>query len=256
MEQKLFFTNSKGSKLCGIVSDPTHDKSKPVIIMIHGFSSNKNTVKFTRLQDILNPKGISTFRFDIWGHGESKGKFEDITITEAVDDILCAIAFVKRQGYVKIGLLGSSFGGISSIMASSKSPDLFLLTLISPVSNYEEKEIMTKSNQELDNWKKDGFRYYETSDKRKLKLNYTFYKDFKNNDGYKAAPNINIPTLIVHGDADKTVPVSQSIKTSKLIPHCKLVRIKDADHRYTDEKHLKKLLITVSDFIIDHSFVS
>ena len=103
---------------------------------------------------------------------------------------------------------------------------------------------------------KNGFRYYETSDGRKLKLNYSFYEDFKNNDGYKAAPKIRVPTLIVHGDADKAVPVSQSIKTSKLIPHCKLVLINGADHRYTDEKHLEQLLKTVSEFIIDHSFVS
>jgi len=141
-------------------------------------------------------------------------------------------------------------------MASSKTSDLFLLVLIAPVSNYEEKEIMTKSSNELDDWKKNGFRYYETSDGRKLKLNYTFYEDFKNNDGYKAAPKINVPSLIVHGDADKTVPVSQSIKTSKLIPHCKLVLIKDADHRFIDKQHLEQLLKEVSDFIIDHSFIS
>jgi len=157
MVKKLFFQNSKGDKLCGLLSNPTNDKNKPVIIMVHGFSSNKNTIKYTKLQDILNPKGISAFRFDLWGHGESEGTFADITISEAVDDILQAISFLKKQGYTRIGLIGSSFGGISGIMAASKTSDLLLLGLISPVSNYEEKEIMTKSSNELDDWKKMVF---------------------------------------------------------------------------------------------------
>jgi enterochelin esterase-like enzyme len=54
---------------------------------------------------------------------------------------------LKKLGYTKIGLMGSSFGGISSIMAASKTNDLFVLTLKSPVSNFEEKEIMTKTKK-------------------------------------------------------------------------------------------------------------
>jgi dipeptidyl aminopeptidase/acylaminoacyl peptidase len=224
-----------------------------MIVLVHGFSSNKYTANFLKLKDILNSKGISSFRFDVWGHGESEGRFEEITITEAVDNILQAIKFLKSLGYWKIGLVGSSFGGIASIVTVSRRSDIFLLALKSPVSNYEEKEITTKSKEELKNWRKTGFRYYESGDGRKLKLNYSFYEDFKNNDGYKAAHNIKAPTIIVHGDADESVPVSQSIKISKLIPDCRLVLIKGANHRYTERSHTQQMLKAISDFIIENS---
>ena len=251
MEEKVYFKNSKGLKLCSILSNPTSSKEKPIIILCHGFSASKNSHTYVRLQEILNKYQISTFRFDFFGHGESEGKFEDITISEAVDDILNAIKFLKNQGYTKIGLVGSSFGGIASLMAASKTDDLFILALKSPVSNYEEKEYATKSKEELEEWRNRGFRYYVSGDGRKLKLNYTFFEDFKNNNGYEAAKKIKIPTLIVHGDNDESVPIEQSKKTASLIENCKSEIIEGADHRYSKPEDFEKMLDLISKFIIE-----
>jgi hypothetical protein len=248
MDQKLFFQNSKGNKLCGLLSNSTGDISRPIIILVHGFSSNKNTSNFVKLKDILDKDNIATFRFDVFGHGESEGKFEDITISEAVDDILRTIKFLQSKGYKRIGLLGSSFGGISSIMAASKTNDLFMLALKSPVSDYLEVEMNRFSKKDLEEWRKQGYRDYE-DDGKILKLGYTFIADFENNDAYKAATQIGIPTLIVHGDADDVVPVSQSVKTSLLIPNCKLVLIKGANHRYTEGDQAEQMLKAFSEFI-------
>ncbi|GAH38486.1 unnamed protein product, partial [marine sediment metagenome] len=88
------------------------------MILCHGFSTCKDSYTYVRLEEILNGKGISTFRFDFFAHGESEGEFEDITISEAVDDILNAIRFLKESGYLKIGLVGSSFGGIASVIVA------------------------------------------------------------------------------------------------------------------------------------------
>ena len=252
MEEKVYFKNSKGLKLCSILSNPTSSKEKPIIILCHGFSTSKNSHTYVRLQEILNKYQISTFRFDFFGHGESEGKFEDITISEAVDDILNAIKFLKNQGYTKIGLVSSSFGGIASLMAASKTDDLFILALKSPVSNYEEKEYATKSKEELEEWRNRGFRYYVSGDGRKLKLNYTFFEDFKNNNGYEAAKKIKIPTLIVHGDNDESVPIEQSKKTASLIENCKSEIIEGADHRYSKPEDFEKMLDLISKFIIEN----
>jgi alpha/beta superfamily hydrolase len=64
MERKIFFENSKGNKLCGILS--SSNKNKPIIILCHGLSSSKNTRTNKGLEKVFNKKGISTFRFDFW----------------------------------------------------------------------------------------------------------------------------------------------------------------------------------------------
>lgn len=251
METKLFFPNSKGNKLCAILSDPTEDKTKPIIIMMHGFASNKDTAKNLEFQKLFNQAGIATFRVDFFGHGESEGAFEDITVSEGVDDILQAIAYLKEQGYTKIGLTGSSFGGICSMVAASETHDLFVLGLICPVSNLEEIERNRKSEISIDAWQKTGYRYFEKHTGEKLQLKYAYFEDAVKNLGYDAAPKITVPTIIVHGDADTNVPIEQSQKTSKLIPDCKLVVIPGADHRFTEEKHFDQLIKAISEFVIE-----
>lgn len=251
--EKFYFKNSKGDKLCGVLSNPTGNKNRPIVIMAHSFSTSKDSGTYVSLASNLETHDISSFRIDFYGHGESEGKFEDITVSEAVDDILQAIKFLKNKGYKKIGLMGGSFGGIASIMAASKSKDLYLLVLKSPVSNYFDKEMETKSKEELEEWNKKGYRYYTSGDGRKSKLNYCFFEDFKNNNGYKAAPKIKIPTLIVHGDEDETVPYKQSVKTTKLIPNCKLYTVKGANHHYDGKGLKEEALVMMTKFIVTNS---
>lgn len=249
MKEKVYFKNQKGINLCGILSNPTSKKERPIIILCHGFSTSKNSHTYVRLQEILNNHGISTFRFDFFGHGESGGSFEEITISEAVDNILSAIKFLKELGYSEIGLVGGSFGGIASIMAASRMNDLLILALKSPISNYEE--MATKPEENLEEWKKKGYKYYISGDGKEFKLNYTFFEDSKNNNGYEAARKIKIPTLIVHGDKDESIPIEQSKKTASLIKNCKLEIIKGADHRYSSPEHFEKMLNFISKFIIE-----
>jgi len=253
MQEKLFFENTKGNRLCGILANPTSNKDRPIMILCHGFSTSKDSYTYVRLEEILNGKGISTFRFDFFAHGESEGEFEDITISEAVDDILNAIKFMKESGYSKIGLVGSSFGGIASVIVASKTDDLFILALKSPVSDDLGKLVAQESKQEIKTWKEKGFIYYTSSDGRGLKLNYSFFEDDKKINGYEAAKKIKIPALIVHGDNDEAVPIEQSKKIVGLMENSRLEIIEGADHRYSKPEDFERMLGLISGFIIKNS---
>jgi len=251
MKEKIFFKNSKGNKLCGILSNPTSQKEKPIIILCHGFSTSKEGRTYVRLEEILNDKGISTFRFDFFGHGESEGKFEEITTFEAVDDIQNAIKFLKVSGYKKIGLVGSSFGGMASIIAASKSNALYVLALKSPVSDYTFLIHSRVDEQDIKDWKEKGIIDVTGVDDETRRLKYSFYEESEKVKAYEAAKNIKIPTLIVHGDEDETVPIEQSRKTASFIENCRLEIIEGADHKYSNTTHFEKMLDLISEFIIE-----
>ena len=203
-----------------------------------------------RLEEILNRRKISTFRFDFFGHGESAGEFENITTSEAVDNVQSAIRFVKESGYDRIGLMGSSFGGFASILTAGQSGDLFVLALKSPVSDYLGLFIARDHDIDIETWRKKGFVFIEAPDEEDLKLNYSFYADTEKIDGYSFAKKIRVPTLIVHGDQDETVPIAQSQMAASLIPDCRLEVIKGADHVYSKPENFEQMLDLISAFII------
>lgn len=253
MKEELTFEDSRGNKLSAILSTPSEDLENPIIVLCHGFHSSKNGGTYINLEEILNEEDVSTFRFDFYGHGESEGNFKDVTISRAVDDILSAIDFLKSLGYSKIGLMGSSFGGMASILAASKTDDIFLLALKSPVSDSIGTLIAEKSGFSVEEWKDKGYIYHLNKDENKSKLNYSFLEDAEGKSGYRVARKIKVPTLIVHGDEDKAVPVEQSKKTADLIDNCELKVIKGADHRYTNAEHFNRMLEFISSFIIEKS---
>lgn len=250
MKRKLYFPNSQDRRLCGILSDPTGDKHRPLIVMCHGFTTSKDGRTYVRLEEILNQKAFSTFRFDFFGHGESAGQFANITISEAVDDVQSAIRFVKDSGYKRIGLVGSSFGGFASILTAGRSDDVFVLALKSPVSDYLGLLIARDHDIDIEAWKREGSIAVEGGDGENLRLNYAFFEDAEGINGFAFAENIKAPTLIVHGDQDETVPHAQSQKTADLIPDCQLEIIEGADHTYSDPQHFEIMLGLISDFIL------
>ena len=252
MKEKIDFKNSTGIRLCGILSDPHPGSSNPIIILCHGFSTHKDGRTNTRLEETFNTNGLATFRFDFYGHGESGGRLEDITISEAVDDVLQAIKFVPHSECRKIGLVGSSFGGMASILAASKSPNLSVLALKSPVSDYLDRLIFQDHKKKIEEWKEKGFIQIIGAAGQNLRLNHSFYSDAQRIRGSEAAARIFIPTLIVHGDQDETVPVEQSIHISKLIKNCRLEIIHGANHVYSQPSHFEKMLDLISGFVLKH----
>lgn len=239
-ETKVYFKNRKGEKLCGIFTAPEDTSKKyPLVILCHGFSSSKDSKTYPPFAKRLFENNILSFRFDFYGHGESEGKFEDITITEGYNDILSAITYIKNLGYIeKIGLFGNSFGGVCGIMAASKSKDITALGLRAPAADMIENRRIKLGEKAFKEWKQKGFSIYKNKDGKEFKLNHSFLEDAENIDAYDAAKKIKVPTLIIHGDKDQNVPISQSEKLTKNIKGSRLEVFNGANHFFdkTGEK--------------------
>lgn len=253
MRKKNFFESRQGIKICGLLSNPTSSLKTLVTVSCHGFLSSKESRTNALLEEILVEAGLSMLRFDFFGHGESGGDFAELTISESVDDVLSAIGFLKQSGYKRVGLVGSSFGGMASLLAASQSTDLVFLALKSPVVDYPNMMKFLYGEAMLEEWRKKGFADVQGPDEQTYKLSYAFYEDSTAHDGYEACERISIPTLIIHGDQDETVPVNQSQKASRLIKDCRLEIIEGGDHRYTKPEDFEKVLGLISEFIRHHS---
>lgn len=253
MEKKLFFNHPAGVKLCGVLNDVNSDHNTPVIIVVHGFTSSKDSKSYIQLLENLANAGIATFRIDLYGHGESGGEFRKITISKGRDSILAAIDYLKSLGYSKIGLLGSSFGGISAIMATAQSDNLFCLALKSPVTDWLDLAFPSQPEL-LDKWKNQGFIDYSDHGDKYLKLDYAIVEDAKNQVAFSVANKITIPTLILQGDEDEIVPIEGSQKFTNMLKNGKLHTVVGSNHNYSSSpEHFAEMTRVLSDFLIKKS---
>ena len=253
MQEKLIFQNSKGDKLVGVLSNPVENKEK-IVIICHGLASNKDRPIYVKMEEILNKNNIATFRFDFFGQGESKGKFEEITMTELVDDILQAVLLLKTKGYFKFGIFGSSMGGTAAIIAATRIEELYVLAIRCSSIDYHSKLLKKRTKEYLEDWKEKGFVLKRGFDGRMEKLNYTMVEDVAKYNGFEACKEIEVPTIIVHGSKDESSPVEQAKKAAKLIKNCKLEILKGVGHHFTEEGAFEKSVELLSEFIISQTF--
>lgn len=252
MEKAINFKSSDNTERAGIFSGDFENITAPVFILCHGHGSHKNSKTFVSLKEKLDGDGISTFRFDFFGHGESEGKLEDINCTRAIDDVLCAIRFLQKDGYRKIGLVGSSFGGFAAIIAASKTPEIFALALKSPALDYSAwKKRMIRDFGE--NWERDRHVVFTTSSVRCIldseRLD-AFVKDALKYNPFEAAKRVTAPAFVVHGGNDEIAPLELSQKFSEIMPNCELSAVDGADHEYTINNTFDKMIGALAEFII------
>jgi pimeloyl-ACP methyl ester carboxylesterase len=245
-EENIFFKNNNKNLLAGVLRLVDNDKLSPILLICHGFAAHKNAPGNIQLVDFLTSNDFNTFRFDLSGHGESEGLFENLMVSQGAEDILSALFFLHEHNFKNIILIGTSYGGACSIIAASKSEYVKKLILRSPVADVFTRELLIRSKEDMQKWKKDGVRkFMNFNNTQTLELKYSYIEDAKRINGFELAENIQIPTHIVHGDKDESVPIILSEILIKCIPNSTLTVIKDADHRYTDAKLNEKALKTI-----------
>lgn len=109
-------------KLKALVQMPeTKGKTCPLVVIMHGFSGNKNEPLHRELADELQRRGIASIRFDFNGHGESEGEFQDMTILNEIEDAKAVIRYAQSQPWVGcISISGHSQGGVVASMVGGE----------------------------------------------------------------------------------------------------------------------------------------
>ena len=234
--KKIFFKTKDNIKLCGILETPPK-KTDKCVILAHGITVDKSeNGLYETLAKKLIEEGIASFRFDFRGHGESKGKQQDMTIKGELVDIQTSCDLISKS-FKKIAVLGASFGGgIATLFTSENKSRIVSLCLWNPVLNFDHTFLnpvlpeLVKSIKKMkldlkkQGWTKLGRAQFKTGEK--------LYKEMKIYKPYLKIREINIPTLIIHGNKDTKVPYQDSLKYSENLLNGRLIAINGAKHGF------------------------
>jgi dipeptidyl aminopeptidase/acylaminoacyl peptidase len=248
-ETSLSFQDPLGHRIAAVLSSPSQ-LTHSIAVMCHGFLSGKNSTTNTTLTRMLAERGIATFRFDFFGHGESEGGFRSLTNTLAVGQALAAIDLLEDRGYQRLGLMGSSFGGLVALLAAAQRSHLACLALKCPVVDFAEELRLEFGEAEMAHWQATGMIPNIMGGRERIALDYAFYEDSLQQIAYEPARSINAPTLIVQGDRDEHVPLHQSRQLYEALrAEKRLELLPGADHQFTKREDFTRMTTLIADWL-------
>ena len=137
-EEVAFYNHLDGNKFTGTLVTPLLMKANtPIAILVSGSGQQNRDEElmdhrpFLVIADYLARNGIATLRYDDRGIGGSEATNLLSSTTETFKtDAASAIKFLKDKGYLNIGIIGHSEGGLIAYMLGAESADLsFIISL-------------------------------------------------------------------------------------------------------------------------------
>lgn len=247
-EERIVLINGHNEKLVGIFQKAISDD---LVVLCHGFQSTKESKPLSDVSDTLLSQGISTFRFDFSGNGESDGTFMYGNYWKEVEDLRTAVVYFSEKRNIPVrGIVGHSKGGDVVILYASKYHDIPAVVNISG-----RFDLKTGVRERLgDNFmikiKKDGFIDVATSGGGiGYRVTEQSLADRLATDVEAACSTIdpNCKVLTIHGSSDNVIPVSDASEFHRLIPNHQLQIVEGADHSYTQNK--TELASTIVNFL-------
>lgn len=202
-------------------------KDIPLFVFCHGFKGFKDWGFFPYMMEKLSENGIFTVSFNFSKNGLDNNLsnpqeftrlelFRYNTITQELNDLKRVLDFLEvsskdyNYNFNKLVLSGHSRGGGVAILKTSEDKRIKKLICLAPVSTFDR---YGKHIKQI--WEDRGFIEIENvRTRQKMPMDISYLKDLTTNknkfDILAAIKKIQIPTLIIHGDSDISVDISES----------------------------------------------
>jgi len=225
---------SHGQQMVGMLHLPQGKGPFPAVAIYHGFTGTKVEPHrlFVKMARALMAAGIAAVRFDFRGSGDSEGDFADMTVSGEIADAIRVLDFLEEHEAVdaqRLGVLGLSMGGAVAASVAGKDTRVKSLALWAAVAKFDvfetEEELLAQA-------RKQGW-----VDLNGNMLKYSFYEDARQQKPLDWARRFSGTALIVHGDADPTVPVAHAdLYYDALAGTKEKFIVPGADHTFNSQK--------------------
>lgn len=234
--ERLMIQGDHGA-LSAVLQTPDKVQSYPLVILMHGFSASKDYKLLELTAEYLEKAGIASIRFDFNGHGDSEGRFQDMTVPNEIEDAKKVYAYAKAlPGVTNILLVGHSQGGVVASMLAGELTEQYGndavkgLVLLAPAANIVDKTIggaffgvqfdtdTMPEYIELPSGLHVGRDYFKTAYSLPL---------------YDTAKLYTGPVTIIQGKEDTVVPPRYAQRFVEIYKHSTLEIVEGYDHEFS-----------------------
>lgn len=215
------------------------------VVVVHGFKGFKDWGFFPHAADRLADAGhaVVTFNFSRNGVGEDLQDFSELerfaanTLTLELEELRLVLDRVLDGTLLgappqRVGLLGHSRGGGTSVVAASEDRRLSSLVTWAAIAGFDRW-----TDQAKETWRREGRIWIPNARTgQQMPLDVTLLRDFEENrdrlDILSAAGRLQLPWLVVHGTEDATVDPEDGRALSEAGPDTELLYIGGAGHTF------------------------
>lgn len=232
--EKITFENSRGEKLAAKIEFPIDQKPHNFVVFAHCFTCNKNFKAVRYIIKSLTAEGFGVLSFDFTGLGESEGDFADTTFSSSVDDLICAVNFLKDNFEMPTMVVGHSLGGAAVILAASQFDEIkAVVTIGTPSSPQHVKHLLQNNIEEI---KEKGVAKVSIGG-RPFFVKKEFLDDIDNQDPLEIINKMRKSYLFLHSPQDQIVGIDNAAELYQAAHHPKsFISLDGADHLLTNEK--------------------
>lgn len=221
-----------GHRIYGVIYIPKSAQEKmPAVIFSHGYGGSYQGSE--RYAQELAKKGYVSYRFDFCGgssYSHSDGSTLEMSLFTEQADLEAVIRMIQGLAYVdneKLFLIGASQGGaVSAITGAAHADEIQGMVLIYPafVMVDDAKKLFGNTDNIPDTYNFMG-----------MNVGRNYFEPLLDYDIYGAIAAYDKDVLMIHGDADRTVPVAYSQQAQEVYLSAELKVMPDAGHGFYGE---------------------
>ncbi len=219
------------------------------LVLCHGMESTHRGTKQEAIAKRFSSRDYTVLRFDFSFVGESEGRFEDLTVSAEVDDVLGVLDFVAEFEPLDCTIVGSSLGGLVALLVAAQRPNL--VDRVATIAAVADTSVFTAGLAESDlaEWRATG-RYPWGSGFLKT----GFLDDIEKIDALARISHVDVPLLVMHGSADAVVPVEHAALIADTAAGPVTTKVFDGvGHRFEEPGALGQLIATLDSWLSEQT---
>jgi pimeloyl-ACP methyl ester carboxylesterase len=258
-EKNIILKNKQGRKFLADVYTSESSEKLQLVIFAHGYKGFKDWGAWNLMAEKFAKAGFLfvSFNFSMNGIGtENTSEFTDIeafsenNYSQELEDLELVIDHFSKFENVKqdkISLIGHSRGGGICILKAAEDSRISSLITMGSVDSLDR----FVTGEKLEDWKNTGvYETYNSRTKQQMPHKIQFLNDYLENKERlnieKAAKNLKILTLIIHGKEDESVEVSAAENLNTWIENSQLLLIENTGHTFNSKEPWKDFKLPVA----------
>jgi len=189
-----------------------------VIAYLHGFASGPSSRKAAHVGAGFAARGVPIAVPDLTPGADGFERSTPATMLEVAH-----VTLGPSPG--PHALIGSSLGGYLSALLAARDPRVARLVLLAPAFRLFERWRGRLTPAQLADWQRDGLLVHHHVTGTERRIGWPFFEQAR---ALPALPVVTVPTLVIAGARDETVPLADVEAWVAATPSARLVTVDDA----------------------------